>query len=40
MVIYDCRGNGDGVTCPTVTGDHNNRVTDFSAVAVKRIENE
>jgi len=39
-VVYDCRGNGDGETCPTVTGDHNNRVTDFSAVAVKRIENE
>ena len=28
VVLYDARGNGDGETCPTITGDHNNRVTD------------
>lgn len=33
-VIYDARGNGDGKTAPTVTGDHNNRVTDYSSIIV------
>lgn len=33
-VIYDARGNGDGKTAPTVTGDHNNRVTDYSSILV------
>lgn len=33
-VIYDCRGNGDGNACPTITGDHNNRVTDYTAISV------
>lgn len=33
-VIYDCRGNGDGATCPTITGDHNNRVTDYTAICI------
>jgi len=31
-VCYDARGNGDGQTVPTITGDHNNRVTDYSAL--------
>ena len=30
--IYDCRGNGDGKTAPTITGDHNNRVTDYTSI--------
>lgn len=29
---YDARGNGDGKTVPTITGDHNNRLTDYTAV--------
>lgn len=29
---YDARGNGDGETAPTITGDHNNRVTDCTAL--------
>lgn len=33
-VVYDCRGNGDGVHVPTLTGDHGNRVTDYTAVIV------
>ena len=33
--IYDCRGNGDGKTAPTITGDHNNRVTDYTACVVE-----
>ena len=35
-VIYDARGNGDGRTCPTITGDHENRITDYTAIAIKR----
>ena len=34
--IYDARGNGNGALCPTLTGDHENRVTDYTAVAVYR----
>lgn len=33
-VVYDCRGNGDGFHVPTLTGDHGNRVTDYTAVCV------
>lgn len=28
VVCMDCRGNGDGKTVPTLTGDHGNRVTE------------
>lgn len=31
-IIFDARGNGDGNTAPTITGDHNNRVTDYTGV--------
>ena len=31
-VVHDCRGNGDGCTVPNLTGDHENRVTDYTAV--------
>lgn len=34
LLVYDARGNGDGVTCPTITGDHENRVTDYTAIAL------
>lgn len=30
--VYDARGNGDGTTAPTLTGDHQNRVTDYTAL--------
>ena len=30
--VYDARGNGDGKTSPTLTGDHQNRVTDYTAI--------
>lgn len=33
-VVYDCRGNGDGCTVPNLTGDHENRVTDYTAVCI------
>ena len=31
-VVYDARGNGDGNTVCTLTGDHCNRVTDYTPV--------
>lgn len=33
--VFDARGNGDGNTSPTMTGDHNNRITDYTAVVVE-----
>lgn len=33
-ICYDARGNGDGQTANTITGDHNNRITDYSSVVV------
>ena len=30
--IYDARGNGDGKTVSTITGDHENRITDYTSV--------
>lgn len=30
--VWDCRGNGDGRTAATLTGDHQNRVTDYTSV--------
>lgn len=32
VVVYDARGNEDGEICPCITGDHENRVTDYTAV--------
>lgn len=32
--VYDARGNGDGKTVPTLTGDHQNRITDYTAVVL------
>lgn len=36
-LVYDARGNGDGETVPTITGDHNNRVTDYTALCCETI---
>lgn len=30
-IVFDARGNGDGRTCSTITGDHENRITDYTA---------
>lgn len=35
MAIYDARGNGDGMTAPTLTGDHQNRITDYTAICIQ-----
>lgn len=33
-VVYDARGNGDGNTVPTLTGDHENWVTDYTDICI------
>ncbi len=33
--IYDGRGNGNGQVSPTMTGDHNNRVSDYGAIVLQ-----
>ena len=35
-VCFDARGNGDGMHRPTLTGDHENRVTDYTAITAYR----
>ena len=30
--VWDARGNGNGMISPTLTGDHQNRVTDYTAI--------
>lgn len=37
-VCYDARGNGGGEVCPTITGDHQNRITDYTAIVVETHE--
>ena len=32
--VYDARGNGDGKTACTQTGDHKSRVTDYTAIVM------
>lgn len=33
-MIFDARGNGDGAVSPTITGDHQNRITDYTAIVL------
>ena len=33
-MCFDARDNGDGKTSPTLTGDHQNRVTDYTGLCV------
>lgn len=35
-LVYDTRGNGAGETVPTITGDHNNRVTNYTCLVITR----
>ena len=37
--VFDARGNGDGKIVPTITGDHESRVTDYTAILVERYIN-
>lgn len=34
--VFDARGNGDGKIVPTITGDHENGITDYTAIAIER----
>lgn len=34
--VFDARGNGDGKTACTLTGDHQSRVTDYTAIVVRQ----
>ena len=34
IVVYDARGNGNGEIVPTLTGDHESRVTDYTVLVV------
>lgn len=36
FLVYDARGNGDGKICPTITGDHENRITDYTACVIHK----
>ncbi|GHV34922.1 hypothetical protein FACS18949_11870 [Clostridia bacterium] len=36
VAVYDARGNGDGEIVPTITGDHNGRISDYTAIALDR----
>lgn len=32
--VFDARGNGKGEISPTITGDHQNRITDYTAIVL------
>lgn len=36
--VYDARGNGSGNISPTITGDHQNRITDYTAIILEEQE--
>lgn len=36
-LVYDTRGNGGGETVPTITGDHNNRITYYTALCCEAV---
>ena len=38
VLIYDARGNGGGGISPTIMGDHQNRITDYTAIIVEIYE--
>ena len=35
VVVFDARGNGGGGISPTITGDHQDRITDYTAIIVE-----
>jgi len=37
-MTYDARGNGEGVVVSSLTGDHQNRVTDYTAIVLRNRE--
>lgn len=39
-IVYDARGNGGGMITPTITGDHNGHISDYTCVCVERANDE
>lgn len=37
-VVFDARGNDDGNTAPTITGDHNGHISDYTAVVAQGVD--
>ena len=37
-LIFDSRGNGGGYISPTITGDHQSRITDYTAIVIEHEE--
>lgn len=35
---YDARGNGEGEISCTITGEHQNRITDYTAILIEKKE--
>lgn len=35
--VFDARGNGGGCISPTITGDHQSRITDYTAIVLKGV---
>ena len=35
ILVFDARGNGKGVICPTITGVHQNFISDYTAIVVE-----
>lgn len=40
VLIFDARGNGMGGVSPTITGDHQNRITDYTAIVLEYEDHE
>lgn len=34
--VFDARGNGDGTIAPTITGDHESRIPDYTAIVTEK----
>ena len=40
VLVFDARGNGGGQLSPTITGDHQSRITDYTAIVVEIWNNQ
>ena len=36
VMVFDARGNGQGGISPTLSGDHQDRITDYTAIVVEK----
>jgi len=37
-LVFDARGNGNGKTCCSIVGGHQDRITDYTAIVVEEKE--